>query len=194
MYRFCGSLRDTRHSQPQSDPQVPVSNSVSLSSRTCGPQLSETTKQLKPGRAILIDVSMPRMVHVITLRHSGVTSQSARASRQAERRSRSMSVSRKWIVCAIAIGMVLVVAGNALAGVAPPPPQQDQKANNNNNWVTAVAIVVGGIVVLWLGGFLPGGICNLIRSRFPRGASGANASLGMLRWARRRKTARNVST
>ncbi len=63
-----------------------------------------------------------------------------------------MSVSRKWVVCAIAIAMVFVVAGNALAYVVPqPPPQQDQKPNNN--WVIPVAIVVGGIFILWVGGF-----------------------------------------
>jgi len=62
-----------------------------------------------------------------------------------------MSVSRKWVVCAIAIAMVFVVGGNALAAIYVPPPQQDQKPNNN--WVIPVAIVVGGIFILWVGGF-----------------------------------------
>jgi hypothetical protein len=68
-----------------------------------------------------------------------------------------MSLSKKWVVCAIAIAMSMVVAGNALAPVAQPQPQQDQRPNNS--WVIPVAIVVGGIViaVIW-GAFEAGGI------------------------------------
>jgi len=63
-----------------------------------------------------------------------------------------MSVRRRWVVCAIALAMVCVIAGNALATVVPEPTQQDQKPNNN--WVIPVVILVGGIAIFVAWGFL----------------------------------------
>ncbi len=67
-----------------------------------------------------------------------------------------MSISRKRVICAIAIAMVFVLAGNVLAVVpVQPPQQQDQKPNNN--WVVPVAIVVGGIVIYLVWGLVQAG-------------------------------------